>query len=95
MNIRPYYYKVEDKRLAELSGGMESCLASLAKEQAAYILANLELSPILTIITHVRGVIVYAMGCLCTQAAYILANLELLPIHTIITHVRGVIMYIR
>ena len=72
LNIRPYYYyKVEDKRLAELSGGMESCLASLAKEQAAYILANLELSPILTIVTQVRGVIMYAMGCLCTQGAYI------------------------
>jgi hypothetical protein len=45
--------QVPEGRLAELSGRMEVCLTSLAKEQAAYILANLELSPILTILAQV------------------------------------------
>jgi hypothetical protein len=47
---------VEEARLNELNSRMESCLSSLAKEQAAYIIANLELSPILTIMAQVRGI---------------------------------------
>jgi hypothetical protein len=46
--------QVAEGRLGELSGRMETCLGSLAGEQAAYILANLELSPILTILAQVQ-----------------------------------------
>jgi hypothetical protein len=46
--------QVAEGRLGELSGRMETCLGSLAGEQAAYILANLELSPILTILAQVH-----------------------------------------
>ena len=46
-------YQSDDKRLVELNKRMEGCLEELVKEQTAYILQNLELSPILSIMSKV------------------------------------------
>lgn len=46
-------YQAADQRLDELNRRMESCLLELIKEQTGYILINLELSPILSIISKV------------------------------------------
>ena len=46
-------YQSDDKRLQELANRMEACLADLVKEQTVYILMNLELTPILSIISKV------------------------------------------
>jgi len=48
-------YQSDDKRLLELSKRMEACLADLVREQTAYILMNLELTPILSIISKNDG----------------------------------------
>ena len=46
-------YQSDDKRLVELNKRMEACLTELVKEQTSYILSNLELAPILNIISKV------------------------------------------
>jgi len=48
-------YQSDDKRLDELNKRMESCLQELVKEQTGYILLNLELAPILSIIAKNDG----------------------------------------
>lgn len=47
-------YQSDDKRLLELNKRMETCILDLVREQTSYILLNLELVPILTIISQVE-----------------------------------------
>ena len=49
-------YQSDDKRLGELNRRMETCIQDLVREQTSYILLNLELAPILSIITQVRQI---------------------------------------
>jgi len=47
-------YQSDDKRLLELNKRMETCILDLVREQTSYILLNLELVPILAIISQVE-----------------------------------------
>lgn len=47
-------YQSDDKRLLELNKRMETCILDLVREQTSYILLNLELVPILSIISQVE-----------------------------------------
>jgi len=48
-------YQSDDKRLVELNKRMDTCLVQLVKEQTTFILMNLELAPILSIISKDDG----------------------------------------
>jgi len=48
-------YQVPESRLSELSGLVSGCLEELGREQSLYLLASLELAPMLTILNDLDG----------------------------------------